>query len=114
MEDNFIDYNLFRSRTGFDPLSFFKRNKNISYEEFKTFLNSKKVKSPGKDYYNRAIQHVNVEVKKVQETLKPEDLNVTKVIVEETEIKEVTKEVEVKPKKQTTTRRRRRKKKTNE
>ena len=104
MEENYINYNLFKSRTGFDPLKFFENNKSISYEDFKSYLNSRKVKSPGKDYYDRAIKHVNkeLEVVKVEET-----------VLEVVQAPEV--EVQKSTKKQATTRRRRsRKKKSNE
>lgn len=67
MENQYIDYNLFRTRTGFDPLRFFENNKNISYEEFVKFLNAKKIKTPGRDYYDRAIRHVNAATKNVSD-----------------------------------------------
>ena len=104
MEENYINYNLFKSRTGFDPLRFFENNKSISYEDFKSYLNSRKVKSPGKDYYDRAIKHVNkeLEIVKVEEPVL-EVVQAPKVEVEKT------------VKKQATTRKRRsRKKKSNE
>ena len=105
MEENYINYNLFKTRTGFDPLKFFENNKSISYENFKSYLNSRKVKSPGKDYYDRAIAHVNKEVE--VEVAKPE-LDVVK-------IPEVEVEVAKPVKKQATTRKRRsRKKKSDE
>ena len=105
MEDHYINYNLFRSRTGFDPLNFFEKNKSISYEEFQKFLNSKKVKSPGRDYYDRAISHVNLE---------PEVVFVPEPVEEISKV-EIVQESEKVVKKPTTTRRRRgRKKKTNE
>ena len=107
MEDHYINYNLFKSRTGFDPLKFFENNKSISYENFQKFLNSKKVKSPGKDYYDRAINYVN-KVEEVAPALEP----VLEVQVSEPlPAKEKAKPV----KKQPAPRRRRgRKKKTNE
>jgi len=106
MEENYIDYTLFKSRTGFDPLKFFENNKSISYEDFKSYLNSKKVKSPGKDYYERAIKHVNKELEIVKER---------KPVTEVVNIQDAKAEV-VKPvKQQTVTKRRRgRKKKSNE
>ena len=106
MEENYINYNLFKSRTGFDPLRFFENNKSISYEDFKSYLNSRKVKSPGKDYYDRAIKHVNKELEIVKEQ---------KPIVEVVQIPDVEPEVEKPVKKQVVTKRRRgRKKKSNE
>ena len=109
MEDHYINYNLFKSRTGFDPLKFFENNKSISYENFQKFLNAKKVKSPGKDYYDRAINHVN-KIEEVAPALEP----VLEVQVSES--KPVPSKEKTKPvKKQATPRRRRgRKKKTNE
>ena len=104
MEENYINYNLFKSRTGFDPLRFFENNKSISYEDFKSYLNSRKVKSPGKDYYDRAIKHVNkeLEIVKVEEPVL-EVVQAPKVEVEKTVKKQVT-----------TRKRRSRKKKSNE
>ena len=105
MENHYIDYNLFRTRTGFDPLKFFENNKSISYEEFQRFLNAKKVKSPGRDYYDRAIRHVNV-TPKVVSTPEP---------VIETPQVEIVQEPEKVVKQPATTRRRRgRKKKSND
>ena len=106
MEENYINYNLFKSRTGFNPLKFFEKNKNISYEDFKSYLNARKAKSPGKDYYDRAIKHVNKELEADKEE---------KTTLEITQIPEVKVEVAKPVKKQPATRRRRgRKKKSNE
>ena len=106
MEENYINYNLFKSRTGFDPLRFFENNKSISYEDFKSYLNSKKVKSPGKDYYDRAIKHVNKELEVVKEQ---------EPVVKVVQVSDIESEVKKPVKKQTTTRRRRgRKKKSDE
>src|SRR5210317_1193789 len=48
-----ISYNLFRNRRKFNPLSLFYKNKDLTYEEFKEYFNSRHVTSPDEDYYNR-------------------------------------------------------------
>jgi len=51
-----ISYNLFRNRRKFNPLSLFYKNKDLTYEEFKEYFNSRHVTSPDEDYYNRVKQ----------------------------------------------------------
>ena len=65
-EDNFINYSLFKSRTKFNPLKFFENNRDITYEDFCKYLHTKKVKSPGIEYYNRAIEYVKIKEEPVQ------------------------------------------------
>jgi hypothetical protein len=48
-----INYKLFQNRRNFNPLSLFAKNKDLTYEEFVAFLQSKMVDSPGIAYYER-------------------------------------------------------------
>jgi hypothetical protein len=51
-----ISYNLFRNRKKFNPLILFYQNKDLTYQEFKEYFNSRHVESPDEDYFNR-VKH---------------------------------------------------------
>jgi hypothetical protein len=53
LNKSLINYKLFQSRRNFNPLSLFAKNKDLTYEEFVAFLQSKMVDSPGIAYYER-------------------------------------------------------------
>ena len=48
-----INYSLFQSRRKFNPITLFNQKKDLTYQEFVEFLQSKMVDSPGEDYYNK-------------------------------------------------------------
>lgn len=48
-----ISYEIFRQRKKFNPITLFKQNKNITYEQFKEFFESRLVESPDLNYYMR-------------------------------------------------------------
>ena len=52
-----INYDLFRIRKNFKPLSLFNRNPKLTFEEFEEFFEQRMVVSPGKDYYLRVKSH---------------------------------------------------------
>lgn len=66
---SYISYNLFRNRTKFNPLSLFYSNKDMTYEEFKVYFNSRDIESPNLDYYNR------VKDKFIEINIKTENIN---------------------------------------
>jgi hypothetical protein len=52
-DKHMINYELFRMRKLFNPLTLFYRNENLTYKQFKSYLNGLNVMSPGEDYYER-------------------------------------------------------------
>lgn len=60
-EKYMINYDLFRMRKMFNPLTLFYRNKNLTYKEFKSYLNRLNVKSPGEAYYLRVKKRFDEE-----------------------------------------------------
>ena len=82
--ENLIDYNIFRTRTKFNPVAFII-NRNInSYESFCNELEKKLVCPPSNEYYNKVVNHIREQekahVKKKPEIKEPE--------IKESEIKE--------------------------
>ena len=89
MKSNLINYNLFYSRNNFNPVLFIKNNQIDSYEKFCSLLEKRGVSTPGLEYYNRVVDHINLERKeeevyieknKVEESakiLKPTDTTST-------------------------------------
>jgi len=109
-----IKYEIFQSRKRFNIVNWIKANNNKSYEDFKSFLNTKSVIAPSEEYFQKALSSIEkkeeVESKSLEESRKE-----TIPIDVEISIPEVKQESsdsleEEKPK----TRRRRRKKKLDE
>jgi hypothetical protein len=50
-----IRFEIFRSRKKFNIISWLKKSKDKSYESFVSFLESKSVVSPGKEYFEKAV-----------------------------------------------------------
>lgn len=66
MKKPLIKYNLFQSRKKFNPVLLFKKDPDITYEKFVSYLNSKQVDSPGEDYFNRVRDHFKSLEKEVE------------------------------------------------
>jgi hypothetical protein len=81
-----ISYNLFRNRKKFNPLILFYQNKEITYEEFKEYLNSRHVESPGEDYFNR-VKHTFFEKSTLQKKAEEVDVVEKEDIIEESKPK---------------------------
>ena len=75
-----INYDLFRIRKNFKPLSLFNRNPKLTFEEFEDFFDQRMVESPGKDYYLRVKSHY-------------EKVNAPTIEIKEDSVSEVTEEV---------------------
>ncbi len=75
-----INYDLFRIRKNFKPLSLFNRNPKLTFEEFEDFFDQRMVKSPGKDYYLRVKSHY-------------EKINAPTIEIKEDSVSEVTEDV---------------------
>lgn len=77
-----ISYNLFRNRKNFNPLVLFYQNKDLTYQEFKEYFNSRYVTSPDIEYYNRVKQaflektKVTTKIEKVEDDLPEKELAV--------------------------------------
>ena len=74
-----ISYNLFRNRKKFNPLILFYQNKDLTYQEFKEYFNSRHVESPDEDYFNRVkntfFEKTTLETKVVEaEVVKKEEI----------------------------------------
>lgn len=54
-----IKYEIFRQRKNFNPLILFKKNKDITYDQFKEFFESRLVESPDINYYTRVKNKFN-------------------------------------------------------
>lgn len=54
-----IKYEIFRQRKKFNPLILFKKNKDITYDQFKEFFESRLVESPDINYYTRVKNKFN-------------------------------------------------------
>ncbi len=76
-----INYDLFRTRKNFKPLTLFNRNPRLTFEEFEDFFDQRMVESPGKDYYLRVKSHYEkinaptIEIKEevsLEESVEPE------------------------------------------
>ena len=57
MSKSLIKYSLFQRRRKFDPLTLFRQNKSITYEEFVKALALKGSDSPGIEYFQRVKLH---------------------------------------------------------
>ena len=62
MKSNLINYNLFYSRNNFSPVLFIKNNNIDSYEKFCNLLEERGVNTPGLEYYNKVVNHINEEL----------------------------------------------------
>ena len=74
--EKLIDYKLFYSRNKFNPQHFIEKKQIDSYQEFVRQLNLILIKSPGEEYYNRVISHIDKE--KALEAEKEKALEVEK------------------------------------
>jgi hypothetical protein len=63
-KSNLINYNLFYSRNKFDPVLFIRNNNIDSYDKFCSLLEARGVLTPGLEYYNRVVNHINEKSKK--------------------------------------------------
>ena len=118
-----IKFEIFRSRKRFNILNWLRRNKDVSYESFVSYLEAKSVMTPGREYFDKALELFESTKKReeqFQESKKVEDkadhketvpieVEVVLPFIEEAKQEEV---VSVSTK--TKTRRRRRKKSENE
>tara|TARA_B100000085_G_scaffold167879_1_gene152755 strand:- start:1695 stop:2084 length:390 start_codon:yes stop_codon:yes gene_type:complete len=116
MSKSLIKYSLFQRRRKFDPLTLFRQNKSITYEEFVKALASKGSDSPGVEYFQRVKLHFeglnkppaivkNVEEVVAKPTIQPKKPSNVKEVAITTEEVAITTEEVSKPK-----RRRQRKK----
>lgn len=72
-----IKYEVFQQRKQFNPLILFKRNPNLTYTDFKEFLNSRLVEEPDVSYFNRVKKVFDEE----QQTSKIEPIkDITEII----------------------------------
>ena len=53
MSKSLIKYSLFQNRKNFNPISLFKMNRDITYNEFVLFLEKKGVQAPSTAYFER-------------------------------------------------------------
>jgi hypothetical protein len=53
VKEKLINYELFRQRKNFNPLSLFYKNEDFSYQDFVNFFISRSVNPPDLNYYNR-------------------------------------------------------------
>ena len=79
-----INYDLFRIRKNFKPLSLFNRNPKLTFKEFEEFFEQRMVESPGKDYYLRVKSHYE---KVNAPTIEIKEDSVSKVTEEVVEVK---------------------------
>ena len=105
MSSGLIRYSLFKNRKNFNPLSLFKKNHNLTYEDFVSFLHSRNVETPGEDYFNRVKSAFDLEVKTEENHKVVEEVKET--LLEEEKIK-VDKEVSTEEVKKVKSKRRRR------
>lgn len=72
-----IKYEIFQQRKQFNPLILFKRNPDLTYTDFKEFLNSRLVEEPDVSYFNRVKKAFDEE----QQTNKVESIkDITEII----------------------------------
>ena len=74
-ESHLIAYHLFCNLKKFSLRNYLQRNKNIKYEDFKTFLINKKVQPPNRDYFHLVKNSI---IKEEQKNLVSEELKVEK------------------------------------
>ena len=94
-----IKYSMFLNRKKFNLINWIKNTKNVNYELFCNFLESRNVITPGLDYFNKALDFYDKNVMKketkefkpVKETkvVKKEKTKVEEVKVEEVKVEEV-------------------------
>ena len=83
-----IRFEIFRSRKKFNIISWLKKSKDKSYESFVSFLESKSVASPGKEYFKKAVDlldSMNKREESFQESKELEIKNEQEVILEKKE-----------------------------
>ena len=83
---SYISYSLFKNRKKFNPLSLFKDNENITFEEFKEFFNSRNVNSPDILYYNN-VKHEFLKQKEALKINNKEVLNEDKIKIKDKKVK---------------------------
>ena len=116
MSKSLIKYSLFQRRKKFNPLTLFRQNKSITYEEFVKALALRGSDSPGIEYFERVKSHFEG-LNKPLETVKEVKQEVKADIKKESEPKDVeikTEEISVKPEEVVKTKRRRQRKKVEE
>lgn len=82
-----INYEVFRQRKKFDPLILFKKNPNLTYNDFKEFLNNRLVEAPDVSYYKRvkkAFEKTQNENNVITENVSDELVDINNIINEET------------------------------
>lgn len=84
-----IKYSMFLNRKKFNLINWIKNTKNVNYELFCNFLESRNVIAPGLDYFNKALDFYDKNVmKKEAKEFKP--VKETKVVKKEkTKVEEV-------------------------
>jgi len=69
-----IKYEIFQSRKRFNIVKWIKANRNKTYEDFKSFLNTKSVIAPSEEYFQKVLSSIEkkeqVESKSVEESRK--------------------------------------------
>lgn len=95
MSKSLIKYSLFQRRRKFDPLSLFRQNKSITYEDFVKALALKGSDSPGIEYFQKVKLHFeslnkppvvkNVEEVVVKPIIQPEKPSDVEEVVLKTE-----------------------------
>lgn len=83
-ESHLIAYHLFCNLKKFSLRNYLQRNKNIKYEDFKTFLINKKVQPPNKDYFDLVKKSI---IKEEQKDSSSEELKVEKTEIKTTKRK---------------------------
>jgi len=87
-----IRFEIFRNRKRFNIINWLKKSKDRSYESFESFLTSKSVLSPGKEYFQKALallDSMEEREKQFQESKKQEaqtDINQENTVSETTEM----------------------------
>jgi len=107
-----IKFELFRNRRKFNIVNWLKSREDKSYESFVSFLESKSVVSPGKEYFNKALELVQ-SMEQREKDFQDKKVEETKVEKKETvpiDVEVVLPALEKEPKTEVKTRRRRRKK----
>ena len=84
-----IKYSMFLNRKKFNLINWIKNTKNVNYELFCNFLESRNVITPGLDYFNKALDFYDKNVMK-KETKEFKPVKETKVVKKEkTKVEEV-------------------------
>lgn len=91
MSKSLIKYSLFQNRKNFNPISLFKMNRDITYNEFVLFLEKKGVQAPSTAYFERvkSVFEDNNKVDIINEDLQEEVNENVKVNAVDEVLKEV-------------------------